>query len=475
MTATAETADLFDLSNYSKESPFYNASNNMVVGKMKDESEGKIVTEIVALRPKMYSYTKLQTTQFEVYDEVKRGKGISRGVMKGVHFDDYKAQLNTPHENHVNMLRIGQKRHHLYTLEQRKRGLCAYDDKRYLLADGINTLAHGHHSIRALQRIDEQALDMALEQGTADIATLYDDEIGPITVMSHRSVVERRTLSRLMTRVQSIDNEDMNFRHMEARAIDNDDDEDDDDILQSTVDGGDDDEDSERQPSLIAAEAMERNESSDDDDDSWMHMPTYIPPHNSPRIPDRIAYVSSDNEDDDEPDVTSTPPTTVPKHPEVSVSAAPLVPQKTPVRIRFEVPREDPVVQARNNLRFKYKVKDEDFRAIDLAIETAMRKVPNGTTTLLNDSDHQVVIDALRKRTDDQDAVRALQLVQQALASDKKKELSIAEQLVFVQVMGMRNYIGMYGRDRRVTMFLTLTGRSLNWWDKHHYNGLARI
>jgi hypothetical protein len=133
------------------------------------------------------------------------------------------------------------------------------------------------------------------------------------------------------------------------------------------------------------------------------------------------------------------------------------------------------VDDARRNLRFKYKVKEDDFRAIDLAIETAMRKVPNGTTTLLNDSDHQVVIDALRKRTDDQDAVRALQLVHQALAWDKKKELSIVEQLIFVQVMGMRNYIGMYGRDRRVTMFLTLTGRSLNWWDKHHYNGLARI
>ena len=36
--------------------------------------------------------------------------------------------------------------------DQVKRGLCAYDDKRYLLPDGISTLAHGHHLIRDLQR-----------------------------------------------------------------------------------------------------------------------------------------------------------------------------------------------------------------------------------------------------------------------------------------------------------------------------------
>ena len=30
-----------------------------------------------------------------------------------------------------------------------KRGLCAYDDKRYLLADGVHSLAYGHHSIPA--------------------------------------------------------------------------------------------------------------------------------------------------------------------------------------------------------------------------------------------------------------------------------------------------------------------------------------
>jgi hypothetical protein len=59
--------------------------------------------------------------------------------VKTLHFEDYKAQLERPHENRVEQHRIGYKRHQLYTFEQIKRGLCAYDDKRYLLEDGINT------------------------------------------------------------------------------------------------------------------------------------------------------------------------------------------------------------------------------------------------------------------------------------------------------------------------------------------------
>jgi phospholipase/lecithinase/hemolysin len=35
-----------------------------------------------------------------------------------------------------------------------KRGLCALDDKRYLLADGIHPMTHGHCAIRAKQTRD---------------------------------------------------------------------------------------------------------------------------------------------------------------------------------------------------------------------------------------------------------------------------------------------------------------------------------
>ena len=47
---------LFDFSNYSKDSQFFNETNKKVIGKMKDEFGGIIVTE---LKSKMYSIKKL--------------------------------------------------------------------------------------------------------------------------------------------------------------------------------------------------------------------------------------------------------------------------------------------------------------------------------------------------------------------------------------------------------------------------------
>ena len=45
---------LFDFSNYPKDSKFFDQANKKVIGKMKDESEGKIIGEFVGLKPKMH-------------------------------------------------------------------------------------------------------------------------------------------------------------------------------------------------------------------------------------------------------------------------------------------------------------------------------------------------------------------------------------------------------------------------------------
>ena len=50
--------DLFDFSNYSKDSKFFNETNKKVIGKMKDEFGGVIIIEIVGLKSKMYSIKK---------------------------------------------------------------------------------------------------------------------------------------------------------------------------------------------------------------------------------------------------------------------------------------------------------------------------------------------------------------------------------------------------------------------------------
>ena len=45
------------------------------------------------------------------------------------------------------MRRIGSKNHNLGTYETNKRPLSQFDDKRYILKNGINTLTYGHEDI----------------------------------------------------------------------------------------------------------------------------------------------------------------------------------------------------------------------------------------------------------------------------------------------------------------------------------------
>ena len=51
--------ELFDFSNYPKDSKFFDETNKKVIGKMKDEFGGVIINEFVGLKSKMYSIKKL--------------------------------------------------------------------------------------------------------------------------------------------------------------------------------------------------------------------------------------------------------------------------------------------------------------------------------------------------------------------------------------------------------------------------------
>ena len=50
---------MFDFSNYSKGSKFFNDANKKVIGKMKDEFGGVIIDEFIGFKSKMYSMKKL--------------------------------------------------------------------------------------------------------------------------------------------------------------------------------------------------------------------------------------------------------------------------------------------------------------------------------------------------------------------------------------------------------------------------------
>ena len=77
----------FDTSNYSKEDnrPLPIGLNKKVLKLMKDELGGKIMTEFIALRPKMYAYKKLDEKV------TKRCKGTKKCIVKKrISFDDFK-------------------------------------------------------------------------------------------------------------------------------------------------------------------------------------------------------------------------------------------------------------------------------------------------------------------------------------------------------------------------------------------------
>ena len=48
--------NIFDFSNYSSKSKYYDNSNKLAIGNMKDETGGVAIEEFVGLKPKMYSF-----------------------------------------------------------------------------------------------------------------------------------------------------------------------------------------------------------------------------------------------------------------------------------------------------------------------------------------------------------------------------------------------------------------------------------
>ena len=132
----------FDNSDYRIDSPFFDATNKKVIGKFKDEAAGVPITEFVGLRSKMYSYIK------ENNSGGKTAKGIKKNVIKkDIVHENYKEVLMKQQQLHHKMKTIRSVKHKLSSYEINKVSLSCFDDKRYILDNGISTLAYGHYKI----------------------------------------------------------------------------------------------------------------------------------------------------------------------------------------------------------------------------------------------------------------------------------------------------------------------------------------
>ena len=76
--------EMFDFSNYSTKSKYYDDSNKLAIGKMTDENGGNAIEEFEGLKPKMYSFLVGNN------NEHKKAKCVNRNVVATISHNKYK-------------------------------------------------------------------------------------------------------------------------------------------------------------------------------------------------------------------------------------------------------------------------------------------------------------------------------------------------------------------------------------------------
>ena len=156
--------DRFDTSDYQHDNIYgIPLRNKKVLGVMKDELSGRIMSEFIGLRSKMYTF-RIFKSESEMQQDMKRKrqeleeqdlneqeiekamsnlgvtkklKGIQRAALKTITFEDYYNCLFNNTSTEVNQYLIRSQKHEVHTIEQKKVALNPYDDKR--IVDYLHT------------------------------------------------------------------------------------------------------------------------------------------------------------------------------------------------------------------------------------------------------------------------------------------------------------------------------------------------
>lgn len=137
-----------DTLNLSRNHPCYIPDRKKIPGFFSDETDGETMTEFISLRAKAYAY------KINGKGKIK-AKGIKSHVVKNhMTFDDHKRCLFyedydeedgfTPYRENIS---IRSYIHQIFTIKSNKLSFNRQDDKRVVLKDQIQTLAHGHYCI----------------------------------------------------------------------------------------------------------------------------------------------------------------------------------------------------------------------------------------------------------------------------------------------------------------------------------------
>ena len=139
-------SDDLDTSSYPRDSgrdaldTLYSPRNAKVLGKFKDECNGTAPLEFVGLRSKMYSLL-VSRKQTKL-----TAKGVKKCFVKNhINHDMFLHTLRNKTCTTAQFLSFRSRNHVISTIENSKICLSSFDDKRYLLSDGVNSLAYGHY------------------------------------------------------------------------------------------------------------------------------------------------------------------------------------------------------------------------------------------------------------------------------------------------------------------------------------------
>ena len=138
----------FDTSAYNEDNnrPLPIGKNKKVIGKFKDEMNGKIMIENYNARAKTYAF-KLDDDK-----ETKRAKGTKKCVIKkDLTFENYKESVLKNKIIMRSQLRFKSDHHNVYTEEIDKIEISSNDDKRLQTFDGITTYPIGTNAFKVCE------------------------------------------------------------------------------------------------------------------------------------------------------------------------------------------------------------------------------------------------------------------------------------------------------------------------------------
>ena len=138
----------FDTSAYNEDNnrPLPIGKNKKVIGKFKDEMNGKIMIENYNARAKTYAF-KLDDDK-----ETKRAKGTKKCVIKkDLTFENYKESVLKNKIIMRSQLRFKSDHHNVYTEEIDKIAISSNDDRRLQTFDGITTYPIGTNAFKVCE------------------------------------------------------------------------------------------------------------------------------------------------------------------------------------------------------------------------------------------------------------------------------------------------------------------------------------